>query len=691
MVGIDLFRVSIDVGGTFTDAVIIDDESGELHILKIESTPSLPEEGFASALTGIISGRARPDQIGSVVHLGTIASNLLLGQVGMQLPRCALLTTKGFRDILEIGRQNRPELYNIRFTRPRILVPQRLRFEAHERVKSDGRVSVRISKRELRRLARRVRSSGVETVAVSFLNSYINDSNESLAKKVLTELLRVPVHASSDVDPEHREYERTSTTVVNAVLAPVIAKYIALASERMRRIGITTELHVLASSGGVLDVTEVKRRPILAIESGPAAGVVAAAQLARVLGLRRIISLDMGGTTAKAGTVFDFQPLFVPEIEVGGRVNRGRVVKSSGYPVRAPSVDLSEVSAGGGTIISVGEAGEIVVGPLSAGADPGPACYDKGGRDATITDANLILGRMGMTILGGSFRLDSRKAQEAFERLSSGAGMKPHELALASLKIVNLQMAKAIEMVSLERGFDPRDFTLVAFGGAGPMHAAELAELGGMKKVIIPPAPGLFSALGMLMTDMKYDSVKGLVGLLDEISEKEVEDTYEKMEDEGERRIKERGRAARPSFARRIDLRYYGQGYELTIEIPGRFRRKDASSGFEKKHAEVYGFLHEGEKIEVTALRSTMTLPLAKADLARLQGEESSDSPERLRKVMFGGEWFETPIYARDSAPLGSVKGPVIFEEYDSTLVVPPGWFCSKNDLGCIILERSEA
>ncbi len=686
-----MFRVAVDVGGTFTDAVMVDDASGRLYVLKIGSTPSLPEEGFASAVIGIISGRADPDRVGSIVHVGTIASNLLLGQVGIKIPRCALLSTKGFRDILEIGRQNRSELYNINFRRLRTLVPRNLRFEADERVTSNGRVSVRIGEEELRRLAKRMRSSGIETVAISFLNSYVNDSNERLAEKVLTKLLRVPIYASSDVDPEHREYERTSTTVVNAVLAPVVAKYVASASEKMREIGISSELHILASSGGLLDVAEVKRRPILAIESGPAAGVVAAAELARLLGLRRIISFDMGGTTAKAGTVFDFQPLSVPEIEVGGRVNRGRVVKSSGYPVRTPSVDLAEVSAGGGTIISVGEAGEIIVGPRSAGADPGPACYGKGGRAATVTDANLVLGRMGTTILGGGFHLDAGKAFEAFERLGGRSGMKPHKLAVASLKIINVQMAKAIEIVSLERGLDPRDFALVAFGGAGPMHAAELAERIEMKRVIVPPVPGLFSALGMLMTDMKYNTVRGLVGLLDDIGEDEVEDSYVKMEAEGEERLRERGLAARPSFTRSIDLRYYGQGYELEIEVSGRFDRKAVSGGFERKHAAVYGFVHEGEKIEVTALRSTMIVPVTKASLTKLHGEESTGTVKKWRRVRFRGEWFETLIYPRELVSLGKITGPAIFEGYDSTVVVPPGWVCGKNDLGCLILERKEA
>ena len=685
-----MVRLSVDVGGTFTDAVMVDD-SGKLYALKIESTPRNPELGFVDAVVEVISGRVDPEQIESLVHVGTIGSNLLLGQLGIRLPACALITTKGFRDVIEIGRQNRPELYNINFSRPRTLVPRSLRFEMDERVDSEGDVLVKVSETQLRELARRLRNSGAETVAICFLNSYVNASNERVVETLLKRTLHRQVYASSDIDPEQREYERASTTVVNAVLAPAVSGYLRSAGEEMRRIGITAELYVLGSSGGLLDIAEVGRRPILAVESGPAAGVVAASEVARSLRLAKVISFDMGGTTAKAGAILNFEPVIVPEVEVGGRVNRGRLVKGSGYPVRTQSIDLAEVSAGGGTVVSVGEAGEMAVGPMSAGADPGPACYGKGGEAPTITDANLILGRIGTTLLGGKMRLNPEEAARAFESLRKRSGMGAEELASASLRIVNFQMAKAIEIVTLERGLDARDFALVAFGGAGPMHAVEVAESIGITKVIVPPLPGLFSALGMLMTDMRYDRVRGMVGLLEEVGEGKIEEMFEEMERESSESLNEKGIEGRPSYRRSIDLRYYGQGYELEIVVRRPFNRAAVTKAFEGRHVEVYGFAHEGERIELTALRLTTTIPAtSKVRLSEVEGEMPVAGGEGRRRAKFGERWFETQVYSRELLPVGGgvIRGPAIVEEYDSTVVVPPGWGCVKNHLRCLVIER---
>src|SRR5438132_5171591 len=669
---------------------MFDDSTGELYALKIGSTPRNPELGFVDAVKEVISGRVEPELIESLVHVGTIGSNLLLGQLGIDLPACALVTTKGFRDVIEIGRQNRPELYNINFSRPRTLVPWSLRFEIDERVDSEGVVLVKVSEARLRELAGRLRNSGAETVAICFLNSYVNGSNERAAETLLGRVLHRPVYASSEVNPEQREYERASTTVVNAVLAPAVSGYLRSAGEKMRRIGISAELYVLGSSGGLLDIAEVGRRPILAVESGPAAGAVAASEVARSLRLAKVISFDMGGTTAKAGAILNFEPAVVPEVEVGGRVNRGRLVKGSGYPVRTQSIDLAEVSAGGGTVISVGEAGEMAVGPMSAGADPGPACYGKGGEAPTITDANLILGRIGTTLLGGKMRLNAEEAARAFESLRKRSGMGAEELASASLRIVNFQMAKAIEIVTLERGLDARDFALVAFGGAGPMHAVEVAESIGISRVIIPPLPGLFSALGMLMTDMRYDRVRGMVGLLEEVWEGEMDDRFEEMERESAESLKEKGIEGRPSFRRSIDLRYYGQGYELEIVVTRPFKRVGVEKAFEGRHSEVYGFVHEGERVEVTALRLTTTLPAAKkVRLSEVEGGMPV-AMEGRRRAKFGERWFETRVYPRELLHVGGriTRGPAIVEEYDSTVVVPPGWGCVKNHSRCLVSER---
>jgi N-methylhydantoinase A len=403
-------RLAVDIGGTFTDAVAALDD-GSLLVAKIRSTPKTPEDGFLSAISLLVSeNKLPPSEVSEIVHVGTIGTNLFLGQAGLQLPKVALIATKGFSDIIEIGRQNRPELYNIFFQRPTPLVQRRLRFEVTERVDSSGRTLQVPSPSDLEDLSRLLKDESVQGVAISFLNSYLNPANELEAKRILQQRLQVPVFASSEVDPEHREYERTSTTVINALLAPTVSAYLRSAMDKLRVAGFTCDMEILSSAGGLVDVEEAKSRPILTIESGPAAGVVGAAELAKLLHIDRMISLDMGGTSAKAGCVVNSLPLVVPEIEVGGKVHMGRAVKGSGYPLRSPCVDLAEVSAGGGTIIWSDETGTLKVGPVSAGAEPGPACYDTGGRNATITDANLVLGRIQEKLLGGKLLLNGARS-----------------------------------------------------------------------------------------------------------------------------------------------------------------------------------------------------------------------------------------------------------------------------------------
>jgi len=688
-------RIAVDVGGTFTDAVA-SEENGKLLIAKIRSTPKAPEEGFLSAILLLLTEDSLPSSsVSGIVHVGTIGTNLFLGQVGLELPNVALIATKGFRDIIEIGRQNRPELYNIFFQRPRPLIPRRLRFEVSERVDSSGNVLQAVSRSDLESLANQLKREAVDGVALSFLNCYVNRANEQQTKRILSENLHTPVFASSEVDPEHREYERTSTTVVNAVLAPIVSRYLGSAMGGLRAAGITCGMQILSSAGGLVDIEEAKSRPIVTIESGPAAGVVGATEIAKLLGIDRVISLDMGGTSAKAGCVVDCKPLVVPEIEVGGRAHTGRTVKGSGYPVRSPCIDLAEVSAGGGTIIWADQTGSIKVGPVSAGAEPGPACYDAGGKDATITDANLVLGRIGTELLGGRLRLNRAAAVEALQRVAGKTGLDLDHVAAASLKLVNLHMAKAIYIVSLERGHDPRGFTLLSFGGAGPMHAAELADEVGIGEVIIPPWPGLFSALSMLLSDAKYTYVRGTLASLDELTEDELERSFLSMTDEALRELDKRGLdRSKALIFRTIDLRYRGQGYELEISAAEPFNKRDAVKRFEEKHEAVYGYKHLGERLEVTAIRLTIVLPVRKAKLGtpRRPDTVTDDAVLSHRRAWFNGDWFDTPVYSRELLPPDrSVNGPAIIEEYDSTIVVPPHWNCGIKGAGCLSLRRGRS
>ncbi|MEM3021879.1 MAG: hydantoinase/oxoprolinase family protein [Candidatus Caldarchaeum sp.] len=681
-------HVAVDVGGTFTDLVAVDMESGRMFKVKVRSTPSSPENGFLNSVKSFLEmDGVEPGVVDLVVHVNTIGTNLFRGQLGLRVPRVGLITTFGFRDVLEIGRQNRAELYNLFYQRPSPVVPRERRLEVAERVDSRGNVLKEVSVEELEKVAEALKKLGVEALAVSFLNSYVNPANEVKAKNHLAERLRVPVFASYEVDPEHREYERTSTTVVNAALAPVVARYLESVRRGLMEIGVAAPVQIMSSAGGLVDVLEAATRPVACIESGPAAGVIGASKLAALTGYRRVISLDMGGTTAKAGVVVDGQPTYVPEIEVGGKAHMGRMVKGSGYPVRFPSIDLAEVSAGGGTVIDADPGGFLRVGPLSAGAEPGPACYGLGGVMPTITDANLELGRVEY-LLGGEMKLDKRLAEDALRRVSSRAGMSVVECAWASLVLINLQMARAIHIVTLERGLDPTEFVLFAFGGAGPMHAAELAQQIGVSTVIIPPNPGLFSSLGLLMTDMRYTYVKGLVKVIEPSDEDLLENLFREIETNALNQLSRRLDLSESSVLRSLDLRYRGQGYEIEVEASRPLNLRRAVELFEEKHEATYGYTHSGEKIEVVAARVAVVVP-SKRPVFTQKLTSSTSKSVRTRRVFFGQEFVDANVIRRDSLQAGDeVEGPAVLEEYDSTTVIPPGWRASVDGTGCLVMKR---
>jgi N-methylhydantoinase A len=681
-----LIVAAVDVGGTFTDLVAVDEENGEFYTVKTRSTPKRPEEGFLEAVKNLLE-KFSPQDFDLIIHVNTIGTNLFRGQLGLAMPVVALVTTKGFRDVVEIGRQNRPELYNIFYRRPDPIVPRERRFEVDERVDGKGAVLKMVDEKELETLAVLMSKVGVESVAVSFLNSYKNPVNEKKAKEVLSRYLKAMVFASYEVDPEHREYERTSTTVVNAALAPVVSRYIASVRKGLEELGIRCPVQIMSSAGGLVDVEEAVHRPVACIESGPAAGVIGAAKIAEATGYRRVISFDMGGTTAKAGVVVDGLPTTVPEIEVGGRVHMGRVIKGSGYPVRFPSIDLAEVSAGGGTIIQASKSGGLQVGPLSAGADPGPACYGLGGKEPTITDANHLLGRV-EHLLGGKIKLNTSLAEAAMKNVATKLGLSVTEVAWNSLVLANLQMARAVHIVTLERGLDPAQFTLVAFGGAGPMHAAELAEQIGVSTVVIPPSPGLFSSLGLLVTDMKYSYVKGYVKVLERRDEEIVEQLFREMEAYAINHLSKRIELKNYRVVRTIDLRYLGQGYEIEVETSRPFKLDEACSKFEELHSATYGYLHSGEPIESTALRLYIIIPTKRTTFPKTT-RRRSESARSTRSVYFREGFIETPVVWRESLDNGyEAEGPLIVEEYDSTTVVPPGWHVHVDESGCMVMKR---
>ncbi|MEM1529119.1 MAG: hydantoinase/oxoprolinase family protein [Desulfurococcaceae archaeon] len=659
---LELYVVGIDVGGTFTDIIYVKPD-GSLGYLKVLSTPRSPEVAIVNSL------KFMGLQDFLVIHATTIATNTLRGQIGLELPKTALITTRGFRDVIEIARQNRPKLYDPFFEKPPSLVPRELRFEVDERVDYTGKVLKSLDPSKLKEVGTKLKELGVESTAIVFLHSYVNPVHEELAERILSGYVKY-VTASYKISPEPREYERTSTTVVNAVLKPIISKYIERLWSSLKYLG-ARELYIMSSSGGLVDVNEARERPVQLVESGPAAGVVASAEFAKVLGISNVISFDMGGTTAKAGTIVNLEIEITSEYEVGGESHHGRVVKGSGYTVRYPFIDLSEVSAGGGTIIWRDEAGALRVGPISAGADPGPACYGRGGSEPTVTDANLILGRVSEILAGGAIRLNKEAAVRAFSKLGD-----PLEVATEAVELVNLEMARGIRLVTVERGVDPEGFTLVAFGGAGPQHAAFIAAELGIKHVIIPPHPGLFSALGLLLADWKFEASASYP--------RNIEEAYSHLES----MLLEKLNGKVDYFVRYADVRYAGQGWELTVPVKKPSLLEDIKKTFEEKHLTAFGFKLD-EDVEVVVIRIfAIRVNRFKPALTTLRADITEAKPIAYRKVFFE-DWVETPVYARNQLPAWFVaEGPAVIDEYSSCTIVPPGWRFQVGGLGELRLER---
>jgi N-methylhydantoinase A len=692
-----MYRVSIDVGGTFTDLVAMDEETGDIFNIKVPSEPKSPEGGVLEALRRFLKERD-PSSVGMLGHATTIATNALFGQIDLVLPRTALVTTAGFRDVVEIGRQRRAEVYNLFFQRPPMLVGRRDRHVVRERVDHRGKVLTPLNQEDLQKAVDKINGNGIESVAIGFLNSYANPTHEEQAYKILSEALPdIPVTVSSRVSSGYREYERFSTAVVNAALIPIIRTYISQLAADLKSLGVASPLYVMQSNGGMAASEVVSEKPATIVESGPASGVIASAWLGGLLGRDKVISFDMGGTTAKVGAVRGMVPEVVQEYEVAGKVHMGRLLKGSGYPVSFPFIDLAECSAGGGTIAWADKAGALNVGPVSAGADPGPACYGRGGCNLTITDANLLLGRLNpRSLLGGEMEIRPELAGNAAKRLGDKLGLEPEETAASVVRIADSIMSQILRIVSVERGYDPRLFILVAFGGAGPMHACSLAEELEIDEIVIPPSPGMFSALGLLTSDLFHDLSRALITRVEMADARGVESLFEEMEAEGrEILFSEEIRPEEMRLRRQMDLRYYGQSYEITVDYPEgalKDRIHRAVKSFHRRHWEIYGYSDEGEPVELVNLRLRAVGMIRKPELKEVSLGSGRPSPEVVRSVYFEGldKWVKTLIFHRGDLGSGSVfKGPAIVEQYDSTTVVPPGWDAKVGRLGVLNLRRS--
>ena len=562
------WRIGIDIGGTFTDVAMVEESGGRIGIAKVLTTP----HDFGQAvIDGIRQGLAQhgidPRDVSLLSHATTVVTNALLEHKGA---RAGFIATHGFRDLLELRRSSRIDLYDLFQDAPSVLVPRRWRYEITGRIDAQGEVVTPLAEQEVAEIAAAIRDAGLQTVAVSLMFSFLNDSHERRLGAMLRDALPdVAVFLSCDVLPEIREFERASTTAVCAYVGPLLAGYLDRLQRATSSLGLP-QLHVMGSSGGVIDIAEALRMPAAVVESGPAAGVIAAALAGRQLGLTDMISFDMGGTTAKASVIAGGEIAVTAEYEVGGSGSASRWMNGTGHPIRVPVIDLAEVSAGGGSIAWIDPGGSLRVGPHSAGADPGPAGYGAGGTAPTVTDADLILGYLDrQSLLGGALVVDLAAAERAIDQaIAQPLGLTVPEAAARIAEIVNANMAEALRIVSVERGHDARAFSLIAFGGAGPVHAAALADELQIPEVVVPPVPGAFSALGLVASDLKRDYVRTLYADLGSVEPSRVAAVFAAMEASGMAMLDAvHVPPERRAMSRQADLRYRRQAYELTVPI----------------------------------------------------------------------------------------------------------------------------
>ena len=682
-------RIGIDIGGTFTDLVAISSD-GIVTTHKTASTPHDYGQGIIEGIRTLLADR--PGIVGDVLHATTVGSNTVLEAKGA---KTALITTRGFRDILEIRDLRMPVLYDIGWTKPRALVERRLRLEVTEKMRPDGSVAVPLDTASLEPVIAMLRAENVASVAICLLHSYANPTHEqAVARLVRAALPDVLISISSDILPEIKEYPRTSTTVINAYVQPTVRAYITALDARLRELGIEAPLQLMQSNGGLASAEFAADSPAHIIESGPAAGVVGAAALARRLDEPRIVTFDMGGTTAKAGLVENGEVLRTEAIEVGGGVMAGsRLLVGAGYMLKLPAIDLAEVGAGGGSICRLDSAGAPKVGPQSAGAVPGPVCYGRGGTTPTITDCNLALGYLdpgGLT--GGSMRLDLDAARAAIQRdLATPMNLSVEQAAHGMLRLASATMMRAIRAVSVERGRDPRQFAMLAFGGNGPLFAAAIAAELGITRIIVPPLPGVFSAFGLLVADAEHHARQSIRVRLDAADPERITEIIAALTRAGAQRLQRDGfDPQRQRFQRATSARYVGQSSEIEVALPdSAITPALIAQAFAEEHEKTYGFrAPDSEPVELIGL-SVMArgLPEQPRLPARIPPFAQSVPPTRSTWFPDVG-WVETPVTDR-AGLTAPTAGPLIIQEYDATCLVPRGMTAAVDDFGNIRLETS--
>ncbi len=659
-------RIGVDVGGTFTDVTLSLD--GTLVTAKVPSTEDQSEGVIAGIEKACEAADIDPESVTEFSHAMTVSVNALLEEDGA---KTALVTTDGFRDVLEIGRQDRPSLYDLSAEKPTPLVPRRRRFEVSERTTTDG-IEEPVDEAEVRAIAAQLRDLDVESVAVSLLHAYAHPENEQHVADILRDELDVPVSASHEVLAEFREYERTSTTAVDAYVRPAIDHYVSHLTDRARELGVP-QPRIMQANGGITDADTVRRNAVTTVLSGPAAGVVGAGSMAADE-QDGLVTFDMGGTSSDVSLVRDGEA----ERTTEGVINE--------RPIKTPMVDVETVGAGGGSIAWVDAGGALRIGPRSAGADPGPACYGKGGTAPTVTDANLVLGYIGAsTSLGGELSLDEDAAYDALADLADEAGLGgPLEAARGVYRVANANMTRAIRSVTVERGYDPRKFGLAAFGGAGPMHAASIADSLDIDRVVIPRASGVLSAYGLLAADEKRDAVRTYQRSLGAVDPDDVDAVYEKLSEELLAEVSDREAA---TVRHSADLRYAGQSFELTVDVDRPFDTADARERFGAAHESAYGYRAD-ESVELVNCRVTTTV---ERSAPTVEYDADGDPQKGSREAVFADEVRETPVYERPKLPpRDEIDGPAIVEGDESTIVIPPAWNIRVRDDGTLTAEVSD-
>lgn len=679
------WRIGIDSGGTFTDVCLFDDASGQVAVWKVPSTPDDPSRAIAHGTReGTERVGARPGEVVYFGHGTTVGTNALIQHRGV---KTGLVTTDGFRDLIEIGRQKRPDLYDLQADKAPPLVTRDLRFGVAERLRHDGSVETGLDEAGVRQAARALREAGVKAVAIGFLYGFVRPEHEEAARRIVAEELpEAFICASHEVAPEFREYERISTAVVNAYLGPVMQGYIQRLAGRLKELGVAATPHLTQSNGGVIGFDMAARLPVRAVLSGPSTGVVAAQAIGRMTGIANLITFDMGGTSSDVALLRNGEARLASEANVHG------------YPIKAPMLDIHTVGAGGGSLAAIDSGGLLKVGPRSAGADPGPVCYGRGSTEPAVTDANVVLQTLNPThLLGGRMPIDQSLSRQAIGRIADRLGLDVMATAQGIISVVTANMAKAIRVISVQRGHDPRDYALVAFGGAGPLHAARLARELEMKRIIVPRNPGIGCALGLLLTDLRANFATTRLATLSERLVPDMAAIFAGLEAQAEHWFAEEKVApADRELKRTADLRYHGQNYELAIDVPegpiAPATTRALAEGFAEAHKRLYGFVAEGEPIQLVTYRVEAIGVVPKAELRPEPdaGPDASPAIACRRQVWFpeAGGFVDCPIYDRDRLKSGNlIEGPAIIEQMDATTVLLPGMTARVEPYLNLILE----